>query len=163
MTRGKILVSACLMGSPVRYDGAARTLTDRALQNWQAQGRLVPICPEMAGGLGVPRPAAEIPHGRSGEDVWAGTARVLTAAGVDVTGPYLAGAKAALALAQANRCGFALLADDSPSCGSRTIHDGRFAGQTHAGVGVTTALLRANGLAVFSEGEIDALIAAVDS
>ncbi|PAJ98156.1 purine-nucleoside phosphorylase, partial [Burkholderia ubonensis] len=78
--------------------------------------------------------------------------------GADVTAPFLAGAQAALALARTHDCGFALLADGSPSCGSRFIYDGSFAGNRHAGAGVTAALLRQHGIEVFADTEIDALL-----
>jgi len=154
----EILVSACLIGRPVRYNGSAKPVTHSALAAWQAEARLVAICPELAAGLAVPRPPAEIADGRSGADVLAGTARVIEAGGADVTALYIAGAQAALAVA--NDCRFALLMDGSPSCGSGFIHDGGFANRTHPGVGVTTALLEAHGIAVFAEHDIEALIAA---
>ena len=155
----KILVSACLLGAPVRYDGAARTLRHPALARWHSEGRLVAICPELQAGFSVSRPPAEIADGRSGDDVIAGRGRVLEATGRDVTALYLDGARAALALARAHGCGFALLIDGSPSCGSGFIHDGAFKGKRHAGAGVTAALLRANGIEVFAESEIDTLAA----
>lgn len=156
----KILVSACLIGRPVRYNGSAKPVAHPALAAWQMEARLVPICPELAAGFAVPRPPAEIADGRSGADVLAGTARVIEAGGADVTALYIAGAEAALALAVANDCRFALLMDGSPSCGSGFIHDGGFANRTHPGVGVTTALLEAHAIAVFAEHDIEALIAA---
>jgi uncharacterized protein YbbK (DUF523 family) len=155
--KAKILVSACLVGRPVRYDGSAKTLCHQALERWKAEDRLVMICPELAAGFRTPRPQAEIDGRQSGQDVLSGRARVLEAAGDDVTDLYIAGARAALLLAQTSDCRFALLADGSPSCGSRFIYDGRFAGDKHAGAGVTTALLRENGIEVFAESEIDIL------
>lgn len=157
----KILVSACLAGRPVRYNGSARPVAHSALAAWQAAGRLVPICPELAAGFAVPRPPAEIADGRTGADVLAGNARVIEAGGRDVTALYVTGAEAALALALAHDCRFALLMDGSPSCGSGFIHDGGFANRTHAGAGVTTALLRAHGIRVFAETAVDALAAAL--
>lgn len=96
----RILVSACLMGRKVRYDGAAKTSGDALLAAWWREGRLVPFCPEVEGGLPVPRPAAEIEGGAGGEAVLSGAARVLTAGGADVTEAFLAGARAALAAAR---------------------------------------------------------------
>lgn len=110
----------------------------------------------------MPRPAAEI-IGGSGADVLAGRARIVTASGEDVTAAYVAGARAALAEAEAAGAAHALLIDGSPSCGGRFIHDGGFAGRRIAGEGVTAALLRAAGIAVYSEAEIDALAAAIDA
>lgn len=152
----RILVSACLMGRPVRYDGSGKPLADPRLARWQAEGRLVSVCPELLGGLTVPRPPAEI-RGGSGTDVLDGKARIVTTTGEDVTADYVAGAQAALATARAQGCRFALLIDRSPSCGSRQIYDGSFSGRLGPGEGVTAALLRAGGIAVFSDADLDAL------
>jgi uncharacterized protein YbbK (DUF523 family) len=161
MPVAKIIVSACLLGRPVRYDGAARTLDNEAIRDWQAQGRVVAICPELTSGLGVPRPPAEIADRASGEDVLSAHGQVVTAANADVTSYFLAGARATLALAQAEGCRFALLVDGSPSCGSSFIYDGSFTRTRFEGIGVTTALLRANDIAVFSEHQVSALLKAV--
>jgi uncharacterized protein YbbK (DUF523 family) len=153
-----ILVSACLLGRPVRYDGSGRRSTDPLFERWRAEGRLVPFCPEVGGGLPVPRAAAEI-SGGSGVDVLDGRARVLTRGGADVTDHFLEGAR--LALERARACGarLAILKEGSPSCGSGRIHDGTFAGRTVAGEGVTAALLERHGIAVFAEDSLDAAAA----
>lgn len=153
----KILISACLVGQPVRYNGSAKTVTHSLLRQWQDEGRLVIVCPELAAGFSVPRPPAEIAHGEDGAAVLSETARVIEENGTDLSELFVAGAKTALALAQEHDCKFALLTDGSPSCGSTTIYDGTFAGKKHQGVGVTTALLRAHGVQVFAETEIDTL------
>jgi uncharacterized protein YbbK (DUF523 family) len=150
----RILVSACLMGRPVRFDGRAKTSDDELLATWRAEGRLVPFCPEVEGGLPVPRPPAEIEGGVGGSAVLAGAARVRTPTGLDVTNAFLAGAHAALDIAQAMGIRVAILKEGSPSCGSLRIHDGLFRGSTVPGHGVTTALLQAHGIAVFGEDRI---------
>lgn len=155
----KILVSGCLLGQPVRYDGTAKTGAPALLARWHAEGRLVATCPELAGGFPTPRPPAEIADGRDGADVLDGTARIVERGGADVTAGYLAGARIALALAQAHGCRYAVLTDASPSCGSTRIHDGGFAGVTHEGAGVTAALLRRHGIAVFAHDDLDRLAA----
>lgn len=155
--RPKILVSACLLGEPVRYDGRGKAARHPALARWLAEGRLVPICPELAGGLPVPRPPAEIARGE-GRDVIAGTARVIEPDGRDVTDIYLEGARRALAAARSHGCRYAILTDESPSCGSIRIHDGGFAGRTRPGAGVTAEMFRATGIRVFAQTEIDALV-----
>lgn len=155
MSAPKILISACLLGRPVRYNGSAKTVQHPALAVWQQAGQLVVICPEVAAGFSTPRAPAEITHGQSGPDVLAHTARVQDTTGADVTAQFLTGARAALALAQDHNCQFAILTDASPSCGSNHIYDGSFKGKKHPGIGVTTALLRAHGVQVFSETEID--------
>jgi len=157
----RILVSACLVGQPVRYDGAAQTLSHCLMTRWQAQGRLVALCPEMAGGLTVPRRPAEIEPGATAEQVLDGHARVLDDRGEDVTGAFRAGAKAAVALAQAEGCRFALLMERSPSCGVGEVYDGRFGGERVKGHGVTTVALRRAGLLVFSPDDMARLAAAL--
>ncbi|MDP9866192.1 MULTISPECIES: DUF523 domain-containing protein [Streptosporangium] len=150
----RILVSACLMGRKVRYDGAAKTSGDALLATWRQEGRLVPFCPEVEGGLPVPRPAAEIEGGAGGAAVLAGAARVLATDGSDVTRAFLAGAQAALAVARSFGVKVAILKEGSPSCGSLTIYDGTFRGRRLPGNGVTTALLELHGIAVFTEDRV---------
>lgn len=152
-----ILISACLLGHAVRYDGKGKPLHHPAIERWQLEGRLVTICPEMAGGMPVPRPPAEIENGASGMDVLEGRARVLEITGADVTDEFIAGANKALAFAKQHGCAYALLIDGSPSCGSIAIYDGTFSGIKHAGHGVTAALLSQAGIKVFSHTDIDRL------
>ncbi|MGW3771244.1 DUF523 domain-containing protein [Actinomadura verrucosospora] len=151
----RILVSSCLAGRPVRYDGAAKPVSGGPFERWRAEGRLVPFCPEVSGGLPVPRPAAEIVGGDGG-DVLDGTARVVTG-GADVTGEFLRGARLALEAAQRSGARLALLKEGSPSCGGHRVYDGTFTGASVPGSGVTTALLRRSGIHVFTEDELDAL------
>ncbi|EKT4467192.1 DUF523 domain-containing protein [Pseudomonas putida] len=150
----KVLVSACLLGQPVRYDGRDSGHPD-LLQRWQAEGRVVALCPEMAGGLPTPRPPAEIPGGQGGA-VLDGQAQVVTVAGSDVSAAFLTGARQALALVRQHGIRVAVLKSGSPSCGNRLTYDGTFSGVKVAGEGVTTALLRREGVQVFSELELDA-------
>ena len=152
----RILVSSCLAGRPVRYDGAAKPVAGDLFERWRAEGRLVPFCPEVSGGLPVPRPPAEIVGGDGG-DVLDGTARILTRTGADVTGEFLRGARLALETAQRSGARLALLKEGSPSCGSHRIYDGTFTGGAAPGTGVTTALLRRSGIRVFSEDDLDAV------
>ena len=158
----RVFVSACLIGRPVRYDGRGKPLDDPHLARWQAEGRVVAICPEVTAGFATPRPAAEIADGAEGADVLAGRARVVDSAGSDVTTLFIAGAEAALAAARAADCRHALLIDGSPSCGSGFLYDGTFTGTRHPGAGVTATLLRQNGIAVFAPAEIEALADELD-
>ncbi len=157
----KILVSACLLGRPVRYDGRAKTLHHGLLKSWQEEGRVVPLCPEVAAGFATPRAPAEIEAGRSGPDILTGNARVLEDGGDDVTAGFRRGAEIALQTARNNGCRFALLTDGSPSCGSTFIYSGAFDGTARTGQGVVAALLSNDGIAVFAEDQIDALAAAL--
>lgn len=153
----KILISACLLGRPVRYDGKGKLLAGPLIARWKAEGRLVGYCPEQAGGLPTPRPPAEIEGGMNGEDVLAGRARVMEITGGDVTAEFVEGGKKAVAFAREQGCDVALLIDGSPSCGSGFIYDGSFSGTRHPGFGVTAALMRLAGIEVFSDHELDRL------
>ena len=142
-----ILVSACLLGAPCRYDGTGKL--EPALERLRAQGHtLVPVCPEVLGGLPTPRPPAERqPDGR-----------VVTREGVDVTAEYRAGAERVLELARAHGCTLAVLKERSPSCGRGQIYDGTFAHTLIPGSGVAAQLLEEQGIAVYGESRLDELI-----
>ena len=150
-TLPKVLVSSCLLGQPVRYDGGHKRADNVVLQDWLARDQVVAVCPEMAGGLPTPRLAAEIVGTGGGAQVLAGASRVQDSAGVDVTAAFVRGAQQALQLVQQHGIRVAVLKESSPSCGSQQIYDGQFAGRTLAGEGVTSALLRQAGVAVFNE------------
>jgi uncharacterized protein YbbK (DUF523 family) len=157
----KILVSACLAGHPVRYNGAAKTARDAWFARWRDEGRLVIVCPEVAAGFPTPRPPAEIQLRRTGADVLSHATSINDNTGANVTALFLAGAQHALQRAQAEHCRYALLADGSPSCGSTFIYDGEFSGATHAAAGVTATLLQQHGIRVFAESQIAELAAAI--
>lgn len=150
----KLLVSACLLGNPVRYDGKSRSLDHAGLQQLLRQGRVIVFCPEVAGGLPVPRAAAEIIAG-DGSAVIAGTARVKTRGGDDVSEFFLAGAEQALALCRQQDISVAVLTELSPSCGSGQIYDGSFTRRSINASGVTTSLLQQHGIKVFNQYQID--------
>ena len=148
----KILVSRCLLGHRVRYDGGASGPFDQ-LQQWLAEGRVVPLCPEVAGGLPTPRAAAEIPGGQ-GAQVLDGDAAVITTDGEDVTVQFLSGAHQALDLVREHGIRIAVLKANSPSCGNLLTYDGTFSGVKVSGEGVTAALLKRHGVRVFNELEL---------
>lgn len=147
----KILISSCFLGNKVRYDGGDNLLVNSTLKQWQNEQRLVVICPELAGGLTIPRAPAEI-------QLTGNSISVNTITGEDVTSAFERGAKQALLLCQKHNIDYALLKESSPSCGSTTIYNGQFSQQKIPGHGMTTALLRANGIKVFSELNLAALI-----
>ncbi len=149
----KVLVSACLMGERVRYDGAKVPYDSAILKSWKHDGMIVPFCPEVAGNLPVPRPPAEIIKG-TGADVIEENTGVFNINGQDVTESFIRGAEKALAVARKMQITIALLKDGSPSCGKTSIYDGSFSKVRRPGNGVTTALLKKNGISVFSENEI---------
>lgn len=133
-----LLISACLMGANCKYNGGNNALPDEALAALRRRYRLIPVCPEVAGGLPTPR----VPSERQGS-------RVITRDGRDVTEAFQRGAETAGKLAA--RCGarLALLKSNSPSCGSGTIYDGSFSGRLIAGDGVTAAYLKGKKLIIF--------------
>ncbi|MDR2487667.1 MAG: DUF523 domain-containing protein [Clostridiales Family XIII bacterium] len=141
----KILVSECLYGGrTVRYDGVDVPCEDPRFLHWKAEGRLVPICPEVFGGLPTPRPDSQRVGGK-----------VMSSQGEDVTAPYEKGAKEALRLAQEHHVACAVMKLDSPSCGSRLVYDGTFSGTKVPGQGLATEYLRGAGIPVFGEDELD--------
>lgn len=152
----RVLISACLLGVRVRYDGRSMDLDHPVLHRWHQEGRLVAVCPEMAGGLPVPRAPAEIRGDDGGEAVWKGTATVVTRQGVDVTPMFKQGALQTLATARMTRVIAAILTERSPSCGSTVLYDGSFSGRRRSGRGVTAQLLAASGIRVFSQNDITA-------
>jgi uncharacterized protein YbbK (DUF523 family) len=149
---GPVLISACLAGVPCTHAAEAKT------RAWAlklvADGRGVTVCPEVAGGLPIPRPEAEITGG-GGEDVLEGRARVRTVDEHDVTENYVRGAQAAVAAAIRSGATLAVLKARSPSCGCGAIYDGTFTGRLVDGEGVTAAALRRADVDVVSDEEID--------
>jgi uncharacterized protein YbbK (DUF523 family) len=139
----KILVSACLLGEKVRYDGGHAWCADPVLERWAREGSLISFCPETAAGLPAPRPPDEIVDGR-----------VIDAEGHDMTSVFDAGAHLALKICRTHDIRLAILKENSPSCGSGFIYDGTFGGVKIPGQGRTAGLLSRHGVAVFSEDRI---------
>ena len=150
----KVLVSSCLLGAPVRYNGQDKRSDHPVLARWIDEARVVSVCPEVLGGLGTPRPPSEIVQIR-------GTRRVMANTGRDVTQEFDRGAALSLEQAIRHDIRIAVLKEGSPSCGSSWIYDGTFSGTRVVGEGVTAALLRSRGIRVFSEDELDAADAAI--
>ncbi|MBI3101084.1 MAG: DUF523 domain-containing protein [Burkholderiales bacterium] len=146
-----VFVSACLLGSPVRYNGTHKRASSEVLERWLADGRVVSVCPEVAAGLPVPRPPAEVVAGAGGAKVLAGIAAVVDSRAKDVSAEFVAGARHVLQQAREKGIRLAVLKDGSPSCGSGYIYDGSFTGARVPEQGVTAALLESSGIRVFSE------------
>ena len=140
-----ILVSACLLGEPCRYDGKSKP--NAAVSALRETFRLIPICPEADGGLPTPRPPAEIKVASQGEKVY-------NKCRDDVTAAFGLGACKALAKAKAHDVKLAVLKARSPSCGAGAVYDGSFSGTLRAGDGITAALLKENGITVITEEEL---------
>ena len=131
----KILVSRCLLGERCRYDG--KRIPDAEVIALGREHTLIPVCPEMLGGLPCPRTPCEV----RGE-------RVVSRDGEDRTDAYRRGAEEALRICRENGCEKAVLKARSPSCGKGIIYDGSFTGTLTAGDGVTARLLEENGISV---------------
>ncbi|USK92852.1 DUF523 domain-containing protein [Rossellomorea marisflavi] len=143
-----LVVSACLAGMKVRYNGT--DCLEDVIGEMVRSGKAVTVCPEILGGFQTPREPAEI-QGGTGEDVLDGTARVVDRSGADVTEQYIAGAIETLAICRKMGATDIVLKENSPSCGSSMIYNGGFSGEKIPGEGVTTALLKRNGIKVWSE------------
>lgn len=140
----KILISACLLGEKVRFDGKSKKINAKILEIWQAENRLILLCPEVAGGLPIPRAPAEI----QGEFV-------INIHNDDVSDAFAQGAHKSLKLCQQHGIRIAILKEGSPSCGVTQINDGTFSHTKIAGQGVTTRLLQKHGVKVFSEHQLN--------
>ena len=141
----KILISACLVGDNVKYNGG-NNLTDK-LDALLEKYELIPFCPEVEGGLSIPRSPAE----RIGE-------RVINQDGEDVTDEYMKGAELAFNICLFLKIKKVILKDKSPSCGSKTIYNGTFSHKEISGMGVTAEYLKKKGIEVYSEEDIDSLL-----
>lgn len=144
-----VLMSACLAGRACTHRGESNEQPDLLPLASDA----VLVCPEVEGGLGTPRPPAEI-IGGDGADVLDGRARVVTVDGEDVTDAFVRGAEAAVAAAREHGISTAVLKARSPSCGCGSTYDGTFSHTLRAGDGVTAAALRRAGVTVRTEEDI---------
>lgn len=133
-----LAVSACLCGFPCRYDGKSKP--DERIKALYDEGRALPVCPEQLGGLETPRTPCEIIDGK-----------VVSSDGEDKTQQYLLGAQKVLELCRKHGIKKAILKQNSPSCGSKSVYDGTFSGTLKKGEGFTAALLRENGIEVTAE------------
>ena len=132
-----ILVSACLLGAFCRFDG--QCAQDARVMALAKDHTLIPVCPEIYGGLPTPR----LPGEKRGD-------RVYDKSGADVTEAYTRGAQAALEFAKLTGCRYAVLKERSPSCGVGMVYDGSFTGKLVPGDGLTAALLQENGIKVLT-------------
>lgn len=141
-----ILISACLLGVHCRYDGKCQNIPEfeRKLSGLMEKYNLIPICPEIMGGLSTPRVPAEIVSGNL----------VVGKEGQDVTVQFKRGGLEAVHLAKLYNCKYAILKARSPSCGSGQIYDGTFSKTLTDGDGITAGMLKEAGIKVFTENEI---------
>ena len=141
----KILISACLVGDNVKYNGGNNLSPkiDALLEKYE----LIPFCPEVEGGLSIPRTPAERKDGR-----------VINQDGEDVTDAYYRGAELAFNICLYLKIKKVILKEKSPSCGSKIIYDGSFSHKEIPGMGVTAEYLKEKGIEVYSEDDIDSLL-----
>ena len=139
----KFLVSACLLGEPCRYDGKSKPC--EAVIRLQERHELIPVCPEVMGGLPTPRIPSECQS----------DGRVVNRDGEDVTSAYRRGAEAVLELARKSGCDAVILKERSPACGKGLIYDGSFSKALIPGNGVCAALLLEHGFSVMGESELE--------
>ncbi|GGK69371.1 DUF523 domain-containing protein [Amphritea balenae] len=152
--KNKILISACLLGNKVRYDGRDNLIDSDFINRLHTQGRLIPVCPEIEGGLPTPRPPAEI------QDKF--PLRITSCIGEDVTPQFLEGAEKAVEIAKREGCCCALLKSRSPSCGNLEVYDGNFNGTIKPGSGATADELMRSGIPVYNERQLDQFIEFVE-
>ena len=139
-----ILISACLLGVACRYDGLSKPLNSEIIEKLRTEYHLIPVCPEVMGGLPTPRIPAEI----------SSDGKVFRSDGVEVTENYIRGAQEALRLARIFECDTALMKEKSPSCGAGKIYDGSFSKTLTSGNGIAADLLQKNGIRIVGETEI---------
>lgn len=136
-----ILVSACLLGQNCKYSGGSNYCP--AVLNFVQGHRVIPVCPEVLGGLPTPRSPAEIVAGQ-----------VINRDGVSVDREFRTGAAKALEIAREQKADLAILQSRSPSCGVKEIYDGSFTGRKIPGQGVFAALLQEAGIPVLDAGDL---------
>ena len=145
----KLLISSCLLGNNCRYDGNNNKL--KKLEKLKKYYELVPVCPEVDGGLPTPRIPSEVKNNK-----------VINKENEDNTSYFKKGAEIALSICKEQNITKALLKSKSPSCGSNKIYDGTFTNTIIDGDGVTAKLLKENQIQVFTENDIDALLLEVE-
>ena len=138
MNKENILISSCLLGKNCKYNGGNNYNVD--VMKLSEKYNLIEICPEVMGGLSIPRIPCEIIENK-----------VINKEGIDCTEQYSIGAKLSLEIAKKNNCKYAILKENSPSCGFGTIYDGTFTSTKKKGNGITANLLYKNGIVVLNE------------
>jgi uncharacterized protein YbbK (DUF523 family) len=148
-----LLISACLIGEKCCYDGESRL--DDKVKRLPRNYKCLAVCPEVLAGLTVPRIISEIAFGGDGHSVLDRRSKVFNLKSSNITELFIKGAEEALRIARNNKIKYAIMKSNSPSCGAGWIYDGSFSGKLKRGDGVTTALLKREGIEVFSEKDLD--------
>ena len=145
----KILISACLLGKNCRYNGGHSKLTELE----EIDMEWIPVCPEESGGLGTPRPSAEMQE--NAETILNGKGKIITNKGKNVTAEFIQGAKKSLQLGLEAKVEIAVLKSKSPSCGIGEIYDGSFTKSLKTGNGIFAHLCHENDIACISSDNIN--------
>ena len=145
----KILISACLLGKNCRYNGGHSQLTE--LEGIDVEW--IPVCPEESGGLGTPRPSAEMQE--NAETILNGKGKIITNKGKNVTSAFIQGAEKSLQLGLGAEVKIAVLKSKSPSCGIGKIYDGSFTKSLKIGNGIFAHLCHENDIACISSENIN--------
>ena len=146
------LISACLLGMKCAWDGQNIYKSDKVIRVLKSDA-LIPVCPEQLGGLKTPRIPQEI-QGGTGEDILDKKCKVLNRNGEDVTKEFITGAEETLKIAKLLHVKEFIGKSKSPSCGCGQIYDGTFSQKLIAGDGVTTTLLKRNGIRTISDEDL---------
>ena len=141
----KLLISSCLIGNNTKYNGKNNYIKE--IEKLKLKYELIPICPEVLGGLSIPRDPSEINNDK-----------VISINNKDVTKEFNIGANKALNVALLNNIKYALLKDGSPSCGNTYIYDGTFKNNKIDGIGITTKLLKSHNIKIYNENNINELL-----
>jgi uncharacterized protein YbbK (DUF523 family) len=150
MDKKKLLVSSCLLGELVKYNGSHNGFEQEVIDRLEEKYEIYSFCPEVEGGLPTPRTPCEIISQKP--------IKVINKEGSDKTKEFILGANKTLELCQKENIKLALLKENSPSCSNTHVNDGTFSRSRIEGLGVAAKLLIENGIQVFNEKQIKKLI-----
>ncbi len=146
-----ILISSCLLGENVRYDGGNCLITHSLLNKLEKKFNLISVCPELLAGMGVPRAPIEIKNNE-----------IINEQGKKLTHLFDPVKDHIDALVKDKKIKIAVLKEFSPSCGSHQIYDGSFSGQIIDGEGIISKYLKELGVTVYSEKNLSKLLSSLD-
>ncbi|MBW1649196.1 MAG: DUF523 domain-containing protein [Deltaproteobacteria bacterium] len=149
-----ILISACLAGKLTRYDGKANKIDNDFFKKISVKYNIFSFCPEIAGGLGIPRSPCEIVKGLDTDNIYKRYI-IKDKNNNDISDFFIKGALLSLEYAKKRNIKFAILKEGSPSCGVSYIYDGSFSGRKIKGKGVTAYLFEKNGILCFNEKDCE--------
>ncbi|MFQ9980877.1 MAG: DUF523 domain-containing protein [Finegoldia magna] len=142
-----VLISACLLGVDCKYNGSNNKLDDEIINLLKEKYNLIPVCPEIMGGMPTPRNPIEISDGK-----------VFDNDGVEFTKEFEKGSDEVLKLAKLYDATIAILKENSPSCGSNYIYDGTFNHKKIKGKGIAALKLSKENIKLFTEENVKILL-----